>query len=172
MNLLSERLKWAMDKKTERDGTEVIAADLARAAKVSETSCSYWLAGSNGMSAAKARLVAAFLGVDPIWLETGKGSPELRTEETNTVVESVAIPLNEHIAAVVKLMESTDERGMRKVRDAAEDALDKYRISQKSMSDISSLHISPELLESKEFIKAINLLVKTFSKEELIQKAN
>ena len=40
---------------------------------------------------------------------------------------------NEHVQAVIDLMYSVDERGMRKIRDAAEDALDKYRLQQNQL---------------------------------------
>lgn len=72
MKLLAERLQWAMEEKSKRDGTTVIAADIARAAKATNTAASLWLSGG-GMSARKARLVAAYLAVNPRWLEDGDG---------------------------------------------------------------------------------------------------
>jgi transcriptional regulator with XRE-family HTH domain len=77
MKLLSERLKWAMQQKSERDGFEVLPADIARAANASSTSASYWLSDTFGISAAKARKVAEYLGVNPYWLETGTGEPAI-----------------------------------------------------------------------------------------------
>lgn len=76
MNLLSERLRWAIAEEEKRRGETIKNADLARAAKTSQTSVGYWLSDSNGIGAAKARLLAEFLGVDPLWLETGKGQPQ------------------------------------------------------------------------------------------------
>lgn len=77
MKLLSDRLKWAMGQKSQRDGYDVSPADVARAAKVSDTSASYWLSDTTGISAVKARLVADYLGVNAMWIETGKGEPDL-----------------------------------------------------------------------------------------------
>lgn len=74
MKLLSERLKAAMERHGQVRGSEVIPAEVARAANVSATTLNYWLNDVNGISAAKARLVSDFLGVDPYWLETGEGA--------------------------------------------------------------------------------------------------
>lgn len=57
-------------------GNPVRPADIARAAGVSSATATYWFKDVNGMSAAKARLVASFLRVDPVWLETGVGKPD------------------------------------------------------------------------------------------------
>lgn len=73
MNLLSERLRWAIAEEEKRRGETIKNADLARAAKTSQTSVGYWLSDSNGIAAGKARLLADYLHVDPIWLETGAG---------------------------------------------------------------------------------------------------
>lgn len=79
MKLLSDRLKWAMEEKFRRDQIEVIPADIARAAGASATSVNYWLNDTNGISGSKARLIADFLGVNALWLETGSGAPSLTT---------------------------------------------------------------------------------------------
>lgn len=79
MKLLSERLKWAMKEKSKRDGVDTIPADIARAAGASATSVNYWLNDTNGISGAKARLIADYLGVNALWLETGDGNPALTT---------------------------------------------------------------------------------------------
>lgn len=95
MKLLSERLKWAMKEKTARDGVEVIPADIARAGRVSDTSASFWLNDSNGISAPKARLVGAYLGVNAVWLENGSGRPmqdaHIAAEIQSNVEEAPAI---------------------------------------------------------------------------------
>lgn len=92
MKLLSERLKWAMEEKSRRDGIEVSPADVARAAGVSDTSASYWLSGTNGISAARARMVAEYLGVNALWLENGSGKAK---EGQEAVVESNTGPAND-----------------------------------------------------------------------------
>lgn len=77
MKSLAERFKWAMDRKAEKDGRKVYAADVMRATGVSRTSVSFWLNGKNGIDGEYARKAASFLDVNPIWLETGEGSPDL-----------------------------------------------------------------------------------------------
>lgn len=64
-----------MQQKSAKEGREIIAADVARAASVAPASVAYWLADTNGVSAAKARLIGDFLGVNPVWLEAGIGEP-------------------------------------------------------------------------------------------------
>jgi transcriptional regulator with XRE-family HTH domain len=76
MNLLSERLRWAIAEEEKRRGGKMIRpAELARAAKTSQTSVGFWLNDVNGIGAAKARLLADYLHVDALWLETGRGAP-------------------------------------------------------------------------------------------------
>jgi phage repressor protein C with HTH and peptisase S24 domain len=75
---LAERFKWAIERKAQKDGRKVYAADVMRATGVSRTSVSFWLSGENGIDAENARKAAAFLDVNPVWLETGEGTPELQ----------------------------------------------------------------------------------------------
>lgn len=74
MNLLSERLRLAMQEESKRQGREIRPADVARACNSSATSVNFWLNDVNGIGAGKARLLADYLHVDPLWLETGEGS--------------------------------------------------------------------------------------------------
>jgi phage repressor protein C with HTH and peptisase S24 domain len=80
MNLLSERLRKAIAEEAQRRGEPIKNADLARAAKTSQTSVGYWLTDSNGIGAAKARLLGAYLNVNPLWLETGQGEMHVQDE--------------------------------------------------------------------------------------------
>lgn len=75
MNLLSERLRWAIAEEEKRRGRVIRKAELARVANTSQTSVGYWMTDQNGIGAAKARPLAEFLHVDPLWLETGEGTP-------------------------------------------------------------------------------------------------
>jgi transcriptional regulator with XRE-family HTH domain len=77
MKLLSERLKWAMRQKSERDRYEIRPADMARSAGVSDATVSNWLKDVFGIKAKNARLLADYLGVNAHWLETGEGEPAL-----------------------------------------------------------------------------------------------
>jgi phage repressor protein C with HTH and peptisase S24 domain len=76
MNLLSERLKTAMERAGQVRGKPVLPAEVARAAQVSAATVNYWLNDVNGISAAKARLASTLLNVNPYWLETGEGPME------------------------------------------------------------------------------------------------
>lgn len=58
-----------------RNGKRVTKAELARVAGVSDTAAGNWLKGDHGMAAPTARALGAYLQVDPLWLETGQGSP-------------------------------------------------------------------------------------------------
>lgn len=111
MNLLSERLRWAMiQEQKRRNGRRVTQAELARVAGVSDTSVGYWLRDVNGMDAPRARLLGEFLHVDPIWLESGQGHP---TGDGSTVLrprperrqETREQPLNR---SVVRAFDSDD----------------------------------------------------------------
>ncbi len=74
-----------------------------------------------------ARKIEAALGKSTGWMDFAgqniEGRDIIRREELHP----------EHIQAVIDLMYSADERGMRKIRDAAEDALDKYRLQQNQL---------------------------------------
>ena len=66
----------------------------------------------------------------------GLDAARLFIDGEEVLLDSLDAPLqssNEHIQAVIELMYSVDERGMRKIRDAAEDALDKYRLQQNQL---------------------------------------
>lgn len=114
MRLLSERLKWAMAEASKRNGYEVKAADVARAANSSAASVNYWLTDANGIGGAKARLVGAFLGVNPLWLETGEGVANLISltkakfpdHDANTSRVSAIHPDDERLEDVVYVPES------------------------------------------------------------------
>jgi SOS-response transcriptional repressor LexA len=96
MNLLSERLLWAMqEEQKRRNGKRVTKAELARVAGVSDTAAGNWLKGDHGIDAANARALAAHLTVDPLWLETGEGVaiPE--------PVNAVAQPFDENVRPAV-----------------------------------------------------------------------
>jgi transcriptional regulator with XRE-family HTH domain len=74
--LLSDRLEFGMRLRAERTGETVSAADCARAAKCTPAAVSLWRKNENAISSTYARPLADFLGVDPVWLETGRGYPE------------------------------------------------------------------------------------------------
>ncbi len=69
---ITDRLKFAISEKEKADNMRITNAMIAKAAGVSRTSVTHWMNGG-GISAPQARLVADYLGVNPIWLEIGKG---------------------------------------------------------------------------------------------------
>jgi len=75
--LLSERLNWAVEQKLKTDPSlkKITQVSLARVADLSGAAVSNWFSDKNGIDAEPARRLGAFLGVDPLWLESGKGDP-------------------------------------------------------------------------------------------------
>lgn len=74
-SVLPDRLMWAKQAKETRDNSKLPWVVIARVAKVSTAAVSIWKNGGNGMTGESARPLAAFLGVNPVWLETGEGRP-------------------------------------------------------------------------------------------------
>lgn len=134
MKLLSERLKWAMAEASKRMGSEVKAADVARAASSSPASVNYWLTDANGIGAAKARLVGDFLGVDSLWLETGKGVANLIT------LTKPKYPADDRKTSRVTAIHPDDER--------AEDVV--YVPESKIRFSAGSGQVAYELVEDEE----------------------
>ena len=77
LNLLSERLNWAIKQRLEGEPSlkRITQNKLASVAGVSPSAAGYWFANKNGIDATQARRIGAFLGVSPTWLETGEGDP-------------------------------------------------------------------------------------------------
>jgi len=80
MNTLKERLTWARAQKTERDQHEFTQQDLADKAGVSQGSIGHLESGRTKTSR-RLTAIAHALGVDPVWLAEGKGSPFLTADE-------------------------------------------------------------------------------------------
>jgi phage repressor protein C with HTH and peptisase S24 domain len=112
MKLLSERLAWAIKYKANNENTEIKAADVARAGSTSNAAVSFWLADANGMSAIKARPIAAYLGVSSLWLETGEGRPVSESQLPSEALE------------IIELILDTDRQGRKDVLRAAQDAFE------------------------------------------------
>lgn len=77
-NLLSDRLRWAIERKKQLDPTigKITQLAISKVAGVSPTAAGYWFSDTNGLKAEQARRVAAFLDVDPVWLESGIGDAD------------------------------------------------------------------------------------------------
>lgn len=76
------------------EGKKITQAQIAKIAGVSPTAAGYWFADTNGINAEQARPVAEYLGVDPLWLETGDG----QALTTDAVLES--IPGSKRVIAI------------------------------------------------------------------------
>jgi len=72
LKFLSGRLKFAISEKEKAENITITNAKIAAIAGVSRTSVTHWMNGG-GINAVQARLIAEYLGVNPIWLEIGKG---------------------------------------------------------------------------------------------------
>lgn len=75
--LLSTRLRWAIERKLERDTSikKITNAEIAKLAGLSPPAVGYWLKDVNGMQAEAARRLAAYFDVDAVWLEKGEDAP-------------------------------------------------------------------------------------------------
>lgn len=96
--LLSARLKWAVDKKLQANPQlrKITNAAIADAAGVSPSAVGYWYSDANGIDAERARKLAAFFSVDPLWLEKGEGEP-------NWSQSDASIPSEDEFALVPQL---------------------------------------------------------------------
>lgn len=74
MKTIAERLVWAREQKSLRDGNDFTQADLANRAGVSQGSIGHLESGRTSTSRSITSIAKA-LEVDPIWLADGKGDP-------------------------------------------------------------------------------------------------
>lgn len=82
-NLLSERLKWAIAEKSQRENRRIFQAELANVAGVSRAAVTNWMKDENGIDALQARALAEFFNVNAVWLETGNGKPDTNVSAQN-----------------------------------------------------------------------------------------
>lgn len=94
LNFLSGRLKFAISEKEKAENIRITYSKLADIAGVSRTAASHWKNGG-GIDAAQARLVADYLGVNPIWLEIGKG--DIFKKNNNNAQSSDDFTIKEYI---------------------------------------------------------------------------
>ena len=127
MNTLAERLLWARKKKG------LTQATLARLSGSSQPAIGS-LESGNRVASRNIAAIAAALGVNAMWLQTGKGRPDLNYVEPVEVVKQYSAD----IQLVIELMLSTDERGQKKILLAAQDTLDMHRALQSSMPRAAS----------------------------------
>lgn len=118
MKNLAERLIWARERKSERDGMEFTQQALANAAGVSQSTIGNLEAGIR-RSAQKLVMIAAALGVDPMWLSEGTGKPfpvlAVDTQSANDDGDSAS-----DLARIAAAYRDSDKEGRKALIDAAE----------------------------------------------------
>jgi len=99
--------------------------ELSRSVGVAQGIISYLENGENA-GTKHLSLIADILGVDALWLQTGKGKPDVhyvqKEKESNPIVKEM-----------IKVMNSTDARGQQKMLIGAKDILDLHNALKKSM---------------------------------------
>lgn len=110
MKFLKDRLQWAIEQKEKRDGRTVSKAALSRAAKVSSAAVTYWFDGdTKSLKPQVCRDIASFLGVDAIWLETGKGEPSIRSGSQQLAARRSDDPGSERLDELMVIIEAFKE---------------------------------------------------------------
>lgn len=156
MKLLSERLKWAMSEEALRQGREIRPADIARAANSSATSANYWLTGTNGIGAAKARLLGEYLHVDPLWLETGEGVPQVRLAATSAAQEPKATIASSDDpflapAAHIRIGDEPETVPVRRVKLKLQAGVTRFE-TEPDLDDGGILHVPAEIIEQDQLV--------------------
>jgi transcriptional regulator with XRE-family HTH domain len=125
MKLLSERLRWAKSRKEEISATPLSWAALSRKCGATPAAVSRWVNDLNGIDSEYARPLAAYLQVDPVWLETGDGSPALSDSEIaaseNSPITRDHIDADEIIELITLYKQSTG-KGRQFILDSAHGA--------------------------------------------------
>lgn len=84
MKTLAERLKYAMEILPSK---KIKGVDLARAVGVKPPSVSDWLSGkSKTMEGENLLKASKFLGVNPAWLASGTGKPQIDHNQINNLI--------------------------------------------------------------------------------------
>lgn len=145
--------------KYRRKALGLLQSELASAVGVNHSLISY-LESDKQDGTAHVATIARALKVNAVWLQTGEGDPfdsELLTREvTKTYFKE--------IEEVIKLMESTDERGRLKILIAAKDALDAHRAWKNSLPRSQEVN---EMQEANEINELASQLEKRLLSESL-----
>lgn len=126
--LLSDRLLAAKKAKELRDGVRVTWVAMADACQVSPAAVSRWKADENGIDGKYARPLAAFLGVDAYWLETGNGE----------MLAGVAPQIDDETQFVINMMLRSDNEGRIMAKNAVIDALNDHHRRHADMKQLNS----------------------------------
>jgi len=155
MKLLSDRLKWAMSEESKRQGREIRPADIARAANSSATSANYWLTDTNGIGAAKARLLGEYLHVDPLWLETGDGeaapAPDPAPSPSTAATAQQADDPFLVPAAYIRIGDEPETVPVRMVKLRLQAGVTRFE-TEPDLEDGGVLHVPAEVIEQDRLI--------------------
>lgn len=143
MENLASRLTWARNHKGMSQQT------LAKKANVSQGSIGHLESGLRKTSRSITSIAVA-LGVDPVWLATGKG--EAFTKDAKTPVHTnedrheykVTPQLSETAQFIIDLLNKTDARGQLKIKLAAEDAYLQHQSIGRSPSEKAAIAATKE----------------------------
>lgn len=86
LQTLEDRLEWCKRRKLERDPSlsKIPNTVIAKEAGVSRGAVGFWFRSGGGLKSINARKLARYFDVDPVWLETGEGTPEPKKAQQNT----------------------------------------------------------------------------------------
>lgn len=107
--------------------------ELAKRAEIDQPLISY-LENGQTKGTSFVSTIADILGVDALWLATGKGTPEVHYVQKET--ES-----NKIIKEMIAIMNSTDTRGQEKILIGAKDILDLHSALKKSLVNFQGVDL-------------------------------
>lgn len=139
------------EQKRRPNGKRVTKAELARAAGVSDTSAGNWLKGDHGMDAANARAIGAYLKVNPLWLETGEGSPVPQTaavQVSEDVDDAPAIVRSRQLIPVIGRVQAGGD-GLLHIDDFNVEHPDGYLEWYATCSDAYALRVRGESMSPR-----------------------
>lgn len=140
MNTLAERLRYAMNHALPK---KVKGVTIARVAGVKPPSVSDWLSGkSQSMGGEKLLKVANFLGVEPMWLASGKGrmlqAPKDSNDENSVALallieklnqlngeQSLSKELIEHLSSTVDVISKAKNNELKVANGTATESMKK-----------------------------------------------
>lgn len=95
MNLLSDRLKWCIEKKSADSGLRVTQTLLSKMTGVSRAAVNHWFSDTNGISTEAAIILADYFDVSYKWLETGEGKLEADTSRIKKMFDKKEIDISD-----------------------------------------------------------------------------
>ncbi|MFZ6813571.1 helix-turn-helix domain-containing protein [Undibacterium sp. Rencai35W] len=154
--------------------------ELSNRSGVSLSQLGQYLGGYRNLGEKTARKIESAAGKNIGWLDGVNPETTLSPYKLNQTPAEYQLtkPKQEEppaidpmIAAVIKIMEQTDERGRRKMLSACEDIRDNYLILQNRVNADGAVPVIPkELSHDPDFKNALEVLVDTFSHKDQDQR--